>query len=276
MPQLLSPEHRDESELPSIVLRSEQQPQDLGPVYSSEPQIERRARQLLASDANKTTGYITEGAVHSAHVYHPSHSNSGSNLPRSTHEHLRLNIASFRLVRVLRLADDGTIRCATSNTTLDVSPLAWITQELLLSRELHLFAQEALFPFVKLCLKPLLENNICSPRGFWSKVASPGNLYGLRLIMEEISGAGKPIGLAENLEMYGEKLCEETRDLAYSLVSVSVDGAKLEVNYSLSPIELAREVLFLEQGKLCIWRAFMVMQTLKVHASPLSGMDASF
>jgi hypothetical protein len=93
---------------------------------------------------------------------------------------------------------------------------------------------------------------------------------------EGISRAGKPTRLAENLELCGNKFCVDTHDLAYSLISVSVDGAKLKVNYSLSPTELARDFLSLEQGKLCILRAYMAMKTFKAHASPLLVMDASF
>ena len=154
---------------------------------------------------------------------------------------------------------------------------AWITQELLLGRKVHLLAQRTVLPFAK--HKPILFRKNSLKLHMWMRMLhhdSYTDLTRLDHVIKELSGERRFHGVIDNLELYGDKFCSDARDVIYSLIAVSVDGAKLRVDYDCSLVQLARDVLRLEQGRLCIWRAHTVIRALIIHISPLASDAATF
>jgi len=67
------------------------------------------------------------------------------------------------------------------------------------------------------------------------------------------------------LDHYREKQCLDPRDRVYSLLSLaSCNGSNLEVDYHISRVGLAAEVLQRCEGTLCICTAILVVQTLEL------------
>ena len=153
---------------------------------------------------------------------------------------------------------------------------AWITQEILLGDTVFLMAQGIVIHLSHLRKFVIHIGN----RGFEPEVAlnsywdGPTDRYKpLRALVEDMTGEERLFSVLENMELYSHKLCAEPRHLAYSLVSVSNNGEKLEVDYECSVSKLAKNILSMSEGSTCIKRAAMVIRALKVDQAE-TGADA--
>ncbi|KAF2825341.1 HET-domain-containing protein, partial [Ophiobolus disseminans] len=110
---------------------------------------------------------------------------------------------------------------------------AWITQELLLARSLDFLAREVL-----VSMNSIREKSIGQVGIVPALYDSLGRL--LRNIRNDRGLAPK---LIDTIDIFSHKVCADPRDMAYSLIPVSLDGSKLQVDYDCSLSELARNIL---------------------------------
>jgi hypothetical protein len=133
---------------------------------------------------------------------------------------------------------------------------AWVTQEVVLARELKFLAQSSLIPL--------------SGLRHMSNVASKWELelfWPFRDFLARVTSGKSSPRLIENFELHRRKGCADLRDRAYSLITVSKDGEKLRVDYDCSLLGLAREVLRTCDDDLCLFRAFIALQGLGLEKS---------
>jgi hypothetical protein len=72
--------------------------------------------------------------------------------------------------------------------------------------------------------------------------------------------------VAENMHRYRRKQCSDPLDLAYSILSISTDGAGVSVEYGISKLELARKILRLFGHALCLWNTWRVLWSLQLYS----------
>jgi hypothetical protein len=165
---------------------------------------------------------------------------------------------------------------------------AWITQEMLLARELHLIAQEQTITLEK--LKKVAKRQ---PRWIYGshntepsihrrrnagaqlrKLGRPEDDFNkLRILLDSVITKSQSSTLIENLERFRNKQCSNPQDHVYSLLSISRDGEKIQVDYCCPLGELAQNVLGLTETDICLRRAIVVLQSLQLHKN-LSALDA--
>jgi hypothetical protein len=131
---------------------------------------------------------------------------------------------------------------------------AWITQEVVLSRNLHLLAQNETLP--------------------WAIYADLGEYFNAMGVSQEflsrwhrslnIKRNDSPLTLLENISRFRDRQCHDPRDLVYSLISISRDGHLIKVNYDTSLVTLAQSVLSLYEDRLCLCSVTVVAQNLLV------------
>jgi len=68
--------------------------------------------------------------------------------------------------------------------------------------------------------------------------------------------------VADNMYRFAKKQCSDPLDLVYSILSMSTDGHRLQVEYGISKSQLMRKVLSLMVGYTCALRAAQVFQAL--------------
>ena len=56
----------------------------------------------------------------------------------------------------------------------------------------------------------------------------------------------------ENIHRFRTKHCSDPLDLVYSIMSISIDGAKMRVEYGISTIQLFRNLFRFVWGDLCL------------------------
>lgn len=129
---------------------------------------------------------------------------------------------------------------------------AWITQEVLLARNLSFVAEEDEVDLT--LLVPALKDYL---GGF---VRSYG--YRQYQVFYDILERGKKYTLVENIWRFRQKKCLHRRDLIYSLFSISQVDACFEVDYDLPIIDLAHGVLRSLGSELCFCNVKIVLQVL--------------
>jgi hypothetical protein len=65
---------------------------------------------------------------------------------------------------------------------------------------------------------------------------------------------------------YRRKQCSDPLDLAYSILSISADGAGICVEYGISKLQLARKILGLLGHTLCLWSTWRVLWSLQIYS----------
>ncbi|KAH7069922.1 heterokaryon incompatibility protein-domain-containing protein, partial [Paraphoma chrysanthemicola] len=110
---------------------------------------------------------------------------------------------------------------------------AWITQELALASATHFTALDA---SISLNTLNLLGTRLKHTYGenMIQKMWSPIRQY---------QRAALRLTIFDNLLQYQNKECTDERDLVYSLLSMSRNGEKIQVNYQCTTLELALDVL---------------------------------
>ncbi|KAF1843712.1 uncharacterized protein K460DRAFT_433433 [Cucurbitaria berberidis CBS 394.84] len=81
--------------------------------------------------------------------------------------------------------------------------------------------------------------------------------------------------LLESLWHFRGKECANPQDAVYSLLSICHDGHSLTVDYSVSMVQLALNVLKIYQQDLCLCRAKIVLQALTIDFA-ITDRDSSF
>ncbi|KAH7074072.1 heterokaryon incompatibility protein-domain-containing protein, partial [Paraphoma chrysanthemicola] len=119
---------------------------------------------------------------------------------------------------------------------------AWITQELALARAVHFIAHNSSVRMESLLLMG----------------ASVKQTYGedvfLKLYrpLREHQRGSLALNVCDNLWRYRDKACSDERDLVYSLLSMSRNGAKVQVSYQCTLMDLALDVLRSCAGGPCL------------------------
>lgn len=152
---------------------------------------------------------------------------------------------------------------------------AWITQELLLGNAVFLLAQGVMIHLAHLhrFVANIDINEFDPDYLFGSSPERDIIQKAFKLLVEGIVRGGTSLNLIENIELYGHKLCADPRDLAYSLLSVSNDGTKLQVDYDYDIFKLAKDIMSMSESSLCIKRAAVVARGLNIDRAG-SGVDA--
>jgi hypothetical protein len=70
--------------------------------------------------------------------------------------------------------------------------------------------------------------------------------------------------VVDNLYRFGGKQCSNPLDLVYSILSISTDGPRLQVDYDVSVPQLVRNVFRLLENELCLVTAAKVLRSLSV------------
>ncbi|KAH7076932.1 heterokaryon incompatibility protein-domain-containing protein, partial [Paraphoma chrysanthemicola] len=110
---------------------------------------------------------------------------------------------------------------------------AWITQEIYLARKWYLLVKGVLIPASAIVqAAKTMKYPGRKPYRVLDDVVS--KLFPNHDISRTV---------LENFKLCSRKQCSDPRDLVYSLLSISSDGAKLLVDYGCSMIELAKHVL---------------------------------
>jgi hypothetical protein len=131
---------------------------------------------------------------------------------------------------------------------------AWITQELVLAHTVHLLANDVTIPL------PVLHDigeTLGIVHGFNFRRYSWQPLVHAR-------HASTPLPLMVNLWHFRDKRCSDLRDAAYSLLYMSSDGGKLQVDYNCSLAELARNILCLYPNMICLHTAATIIRVMKL------------
>jgi len=140
---------------------------------------------------------------------------------------------------------------------------AWITQEVILARDLHLLAQDETVDFATLQRLGAIteQKTVSGPHGqFWWPISDA------RKHKEKLT-------LMENIWRFQNKQCSEIRDLAYSLLSISENGSSLHVDYQCSLSQLAVEIISLVDGSICLCRLGIVFEALQLTKSKVVDGD---
>lgn len=131
---------------------------------------------------------------------------------------------------------------------------AWITQELILARAVHVLANDVAIPLT--VLHDVGETlKVVHERDFQWDLWQP--------MVHVQHGSTRPT-LIENLWRFRGKRCSDLRDAAYSLLSISSDGDKLRVDYTCSLAELARNVMRLYEQTICLHTTAIIIQVLRL------------
>jgi hypothetical protein len=137
-------------------------------------------------------------------------------------------------------------------SAVPLTPLQ-ITQEIQLAKEVILFAESESIDLV------LLRHEVraCARRTF-------GNIIhdDLWQNIEHSARESVRTTILENMYRFRRKQCSDPLDVAYSVASMSIDGAQLQIDYSITVSQLVRNVLRLQGDELCSWRAAKVLHTL--------------
>ena len=72
------------------------------------------------------------------------------------------------------------------------------------------------------------------------------------------------MGLLDNIYRFHYKECSDQRDRVYSLLAMSQEVGRLNVDYSIDMAQVARDVLWLYKEDVCVWRTLVVLQALQV------------
>jgi hypothetical protein len=72
--------------------------------------------------------------------------------------------------------------------------------------------------------------------------------------------------VSENMYRYRRKQCSDPLDLAYSILSISTDGAGVGVEYGISRLQLAHKILSLFGHALCLWNTWRVLWSLQIYS----------
>ena len=131
---------------------------------------------------------------------------------------------------------------------------AWITQEQLLGRSLNFFAQDVLVSMDHIEQRRMQGDGVATVL-HRTLYALSGHAY---WYVRE-----KP-RLINNIEIFSHKNCLNPRDMAYSLIPISCDGSKLEVNYDCSLAKLAHDILRIDAADICLRRVFTILQALRL------------
>jgi hypothetical protein len=70
--------------------------------------------------------------------------------------------------------------------------------------------------------------------------------------------------LLHNMTRFKNKQCADPLDMVYSLLTISIDGPKLQVAYGISRLELAHKMFHFLGDALCLWRARTVLDNLQI------------
>ena len=133
---------------------------------------------------------------------------------------------------------------------------AWITQEVHLARNLHLLSQDASIPLTAL---ERVATKMEKRSRTWQYNA-------LEKFVSKLQRKDKSVTLLENIWSFQNKECSDARDLVYSLISLSVDGARLHVDYGCSITQVAKNVLRLYESSMCFCKASVVVRALRLYS----------
>jgi hypothetical protein len=141
---------------------------------------------------------------------------------------------------------------------------AWITQEILLARDLYLLSQAVL---VSLPALQRADERLLTGEAY-------RNYKPLSKLVHDARKQSSSFTLMQNLWEYRGKQCADPRDLAFSLISLSSDGARLQVDYDCSLAEIARSILRLHEAqRLCLCKSDALFQLLCLDETRLSSQD---
>jgi hypothetical protein len=82
--------------------------------------------------------------------------------------------------------------------------------------------------------------------------------------------------VVDNMYRFRTKQCSDPLDVVYSIASMSIDGPQLQVDYIISNLQLARNVLRLLGDEMCRWRVKKVFETLPVLEEDQSTFSEPF
>jgi hypothetical protein len=132
---------------------------------------------------------------------------------------------------------------------------AWITQEVQLARHVILLANNEAIDLAY--LQGEFQRTINRTFGqvlhteLWGPIGDTASQKDQRALME-------------NMYHFRHKQCSNPLDLIYSLLSISLDGANLRVEYNIGIVGLARNVLQTFREDLCLWRVGTVLDILQI------------
>lgn len=142
---------------------------------------------------------------------------------------------------------------------------AWITQEVILARDIHFVAQGYALGI------GLSETSVeaFDLRDREESIALPR----LDAFFQGLDYGPGLLDIVQNFELYRHKKCADVRDMVYSLLDISRDGSKLVVDYARSYVDLARDLLTLDDEGTCLCRVEIVLRGLRIYQE--SSEDAS-
>lgn len=135
---------------------------------------------------------------------------------------------------------------------------AWVTQELLLARVLFMQAKDIIVPLLRL---EKVTMDLATTYGDLLDTTTRGLL---RYLVSNPRRFRASHNLIENMELFRDKKCANTRDRIYSLKSVSIDGADLLVDYRCSFFKLAHNLLMTMKMDFCLRKLALVSEALQL------------
>ncbi|KAF1839723.1 hypothetical protein BDW02DRAFT_604326 [Decorospora gaudefroyi] len=133
---------------------------------------------------------------------------------------------------------------------------AWITQEVQLARSVYFLAHTE-----AATLDSVLHVLLYKPL----RVDTEDFLW-LRQNVKDTLRKGTSSKLRDNLWRFRLKNCSDPRDLVYSLLAMSSDADRLQVDYDISMVQLAQDVLqYLYGDNICVWRVATILHVLRIH-----------
>lgn len=167
---------------------------------------------------------------------------------------------------------------------------AWITQELILAREIVIFMDEESMPFPELVSKLKAYTRLLSRFPRYGAFAQYARIAHLRLLgrspMHSSSGQDTPAidesedlvgkGLLTLVNHFRDKECGLPQDRIFSLLSICSPSSRIGVNYDLERFEVLRELLAKSSPSLCFCDILVGLRSLDLYGTSWAGHNSSW